>query len=244
MTKLAYLFGANYPTTQYPLNGCINDVDNMNLFLTSKGWTVNLYKENVVTRKFFLTKLLELVLSGADQLFVHFSGHGSNQADTNNDEIDKTDEGIVVYVEYSKTEIELVIDDEIKGILQCLKPHQMMYLCFDCCHSASICDLGWNIYKKMNSNKLMLVRDTKELETNGQVICLSGCADNSTSADAFINGKSQGAFTRAFLDSYKSNKTWEQLINDIQTYMVQNKYSQVPAMSCGKNFNLLETLKL
>lgn len=244
MTKLAYLFGANYTSTQYPLNGCLNDIENMNAFLTSKGWYVNTYKETIITRKLFLSKLLELILTGYDQLFLHFSGHGSTQLDTNGDEIDKQDEGIVVYSETDKNRLELVIDDEIKGILQCLKPNQTLYLFFDCCHSATICDLGWNIYKKFNSNNLMLVRDSNELETNGQVICLSGCADNDTSADATISGKAQGAFTRSFLDSYSSIKTWEQLLLDLQTYMKNNKFTQVPAMSCGKSLNLKTLVSL
>lgn len=245
MTKLAYLFGLNYSDTQNPLNGCHNDVDNMALFLRSKGWMTFVYKDNEVTisRKFILNKLLDLVLSNSNELFFHFSGHGSQQIDTNKDEIDGNDEGLVVYDEIDKSKFELVIDDELKGIVSCIKPTQKLTLFLDCCHSGTMCDLTFGLYQKWNSvNSLMLVKDGKNTETNGQVVVISGCLDNQYSSDAFIGGKYQGACTRAFLDCYSDKKSWERLILDMQNYMKMNKYEQIPQLSSGKLLNLKSLL--
>ena len=49
-----------------------------------------------------------------------------------------------------------------------------------------------------------MVKDDKEYETRGQVIMVSGCLDEQTSADAYINNTNQGALTATFLDTYKS----------------------------------------
>lgn len=248
MVKIAYLFGLNYANTDNSLNGCHNDVDNMNLLLKSKGWMTFVYKDNdfYITRKFVLSKLLELILTDADELFFHYSGHGSYQTDTNHDEDDNKDEGIVVYTDdNTHSGLELVIDDELKGIVSCARKNQKLYLFFDCCHSGTICDLGYNLYKKWNDvGGLTLIKDGKQNDTNAQVIAISGCLDNQTSSDAYISKKYQGACTRAFLDNYKDNKSIEQLILDMQKYMITNKYSQIPTISTGQQMNLKLGIKL
>lgn len=246
MVKIAYLFGLNYSNTKNELHGCHNDVENMNIFLKQKGWLTFVYKDNdfYITRKFVLSKLLELILTDAEEIFFHYSGHGSYIKDLNNDEEDNKDEGIVVFDE-NRSDLELVTDDEIKGILCCAQKNQKLYLFFDCCHSGTIGDLCYNLYKKWNgSGGLTLIKDGKQNETNAEIIIISGCLDNQTSCDAFISNIHQGACTRSFLDCYKENITWEQIIYNMQKYMIENKYSQIPTLSSGKYLNLKTSIKL
>lgn len=238
--KIAYLFGLNYTHTDNALNGCFNDIDNMSDLLRSNGWITTQYKDSdtYITRKFFLNKLLELILCDADELFLHYSGHGSFVKDLNNDESDGKDEGIVVYSETSKNDFELVIDDEMKGIINCLKPTQKLYIFMDCCHSGTIIDLSYNLFQKWNSPSLTLIKDKFNNDTNGNVICISGCLDDQTSSDAFIDERYQGACTKSFLQCYDKNKTYSQIILDMQKYMKTNQYTQIPVLSSGRLINL------
>ena len=59
--------------------------------------------------------LLELIISDAKTLFFHYSGHGSYIKDENGDEVDGKDECLCP-IDYAYSG--MIIDDEIKGILQ------------------------------------------------------------------------------------------------------------------------------
>jgi hypothetical protein len=71
------------------------------------------------------------------------------------------------------------------------------------------------------------------------IVYLSGCRDNQTSADAFIAGQSQGAMTWAFLKSIKSMRSNESIgfLQDLTRLSLKNRYTQVPQMSCGGPIN-------
>jgi hypothetical protein len=100
--KTALLVGINYVGSPYQLQGCINDVVNMQAFLVSKYKYNNttLITDNTVLKPTRLnilngfTKLLNDAQSG-DTLFFHFSGHGTQTADVNRDELEGYDEAIV-----------------------------------------------------------------------------------------------------------------------------------------------------
>lgn len=91
------------------------------------------------------------------------------------------------------------------------------------------------------------------------VFMFSGCKDTQTSADAFIQGKHVGAMSWAFLETMKTDRGWNYsflqvsisyskiayLIADQNLQILQNtrrllqdKYSQIPQLSCGYPFDL------
>ncbi|WP_166822075.1 caspase family protein [Thalassoroseus pseudoceratinae] len=64
-------------------------------------------------------------------------------------------------------------------------------------------------------------------------VLFAGCRDDQTSADAFIDGTYRGAFTHAFCESVTShgaNVEHQSLIQFLQTWMRQNRFSQVPQL--------------
>ena len=69
------------------------------------------------------------------------------------------------------------------------------------------------------------------------VLAISGCRDNQTSADAYINKQYSGALTWALLKVLKNIKkvptTWFSLLTVVQHYLVNGGYSQVPVLSVG-----------
>ncbi|KAL6246894.1 hypothetical protein RBB50_006201 [Rhinocladiella similis] len=73
------------------------------------------------------------------------------------------------------------------------------------------------------------------------VFMFSGCKDEQTSADAFINGRHVGAMSWAFLETMKTDYYWNisyvQILQNARG-LLQENYSQIPQLSCGFQFNL------
>ncbi len=233
--KSALLVGINYVGSPYQLQGCINDVVNMQSFLVSKYKYNNttLITDNTPvkpTRVNILngfTKLLNDARSG-DTLFFHFSGHGTQTADVNRDELEGYDEAIV------SSDLRLIVDDELNTIIRkYLKRGVTLYAVFDSCHSGTVLDLKYNYLDTTNGLKTTI--NSKNYETLANVIMFSGCADNQTSADAYINKKFCGAMTYSLLNALNSNlkPTLQSLLQNMRTYLKTNRYSQVPQLSCG-----------
>ncbi|ORX67349.1 hypothetical protein BCR32DRAFT_109687 [Anaeromyces robustus] len=78
------------------------------------------------------------------------------------------------------------------------------------------------------------------------VIQLSGCRDNQTSADASINNVSTGAMSYALITvlSQNQNITYSQLLTQIRQIMNQKHFSQVPQLSSSHPMNMNEQFKL
>ena len=243
-TKSALLVGSNYPDTGSELNGCLNDVKDMKEYLLTQGYQDDhicvLTDEGLLkpTKSNILLSLLELILTGSEELFFHYSGHGSYVRDVDGDEDDGRDECLVPC---DFQESGLILDDEIRGILCSLGENQKMTCLIDACHSGSSMDLKYNLYERAGGKYLSMKDDLKHLPTRGQCIMFSGCTDYQTSADAYEEGKSQGAMTFCFLKcvpSFGNSITYDLLIKNIRTLLRNHGYSQVPNLSSGRMLNL------
>lgn len=240
--KKAVLVGINYEGTSNQLYGCINDVTNVRNMLLTKGYqecNITVMTDHTIikpTRANILSSLLNMILSGSKNMFFHYSGHGSYVKDVDGDEEDGRDETLVP-IDF--LENGMIIDDEIRGILKSLGEEQSLFCIFDCCHSGTGMDLKYNVYDRMGKSYL-LVDNRKEYPTRGGCVCLSGCQDNQTSADAFEAGQSQGAMSYGFLEALKDPKvkSYEELLIKIRGLLKQKRYTQLPAMSSGKIINL------
>jgi len=72
--------------------------------------------------------------------------------------------------------------------------------------------------------------------TLADVVQFSGCRNDQTSADAFINGQPSGALSYAFvkcMNEQGTQQTYSELLVNIRTVLQQGKYSQVPQLSTG-----------
>lgn len=244
--KRALLIGINYTGTDSALNGCVNDVKNVKSYLLKNGYTedkITLISDAFdskikPTRNVILKSLLDLLLSDAQQLYLHYSGHGSYISDTDGDEEDGRDECLVP-LDYEENG--MILDDEIKGLLCCLREDQKLFAVLDCCHSGSGMDLCYNLYSKFGIKKSYIMKkDSKEKETRGQVIMISGCKDDQTSADAMEENKYQGALTYCFLKTIGSNenRTYLELINGIRRRLTAGKYDQIACLSSGRYIDI------
>lgn len=233
--KRALLVGINYKNTASELKGCITDVQNMKKFLITSGFVESditiLTDETAVkpTRATILQELLKLILSGATTMVFHYSGHGSHQRDVTGDEQDGEDEGLCP-IDYERAG--LIVDDELRGLLQCLPEGAKLTCILDCCHSGTGIDLAYNIYER--ANKFYALKEGAQQDTRGQVICVTGCQDDQTSADAFLENKSQGALTAALMQVLPQKPTLDLLIRRVREFMTKNNFSQIPQIACGR----------
>lgn len=229
VSKKALLIGINYTGTINELRGCINDIDNLANILTGFQSIIKLTdatemkptRNNILSE---LRKLLETSIAG-DTLILSFSGHGSQTADLNGDELDGKDE--CIYTLDNK----LIKDDEINAYIKLyLKPNVTLFAVFDSCHSGTMMDLKYNY--------MDYIENPKSIDTIGNVIMISGCKDEQTSADAFINSKFQGAMTWSLLNNIKPNITWRQLIVNMKNSLAKSEFTQIPKLSSGRLIDL------
>lgn len=146
MKKKALLIGINYQGTPDALNGCENDVFNIKNVLTSKmGYsdkniTVMTEKRGIKpTKKNILNQIVKLINSAIkenlDEIWFHYSGHGTNIRDNDGDEKDGRDECLCP-VDYMHSG--LIRDDLLHECFSHL-PEKTRCICImDCCHSGSI----------------------------------------------------------------------------------------------------------
>jgi len=237
--KNALLIGCNYNGSQYKLNGCINDVKNVKTLINKNGFNnVTLLTDETETKPTKSTILNEfkklLVNSNSgDLLIFSYSGHGSYVLDKNGDERDGYDELIV------PLDLNVITDDELKTIIQTyLKPNVTLFSLFDCCFSGSVLDLKYQYLDSLNYDNY--TENDKTNDTLGNVLMISGCTDEQTSADAFINKTSQGAMTWSFIESVNNNPklSWRELIKSMRDLLKKSNYEQIPQLSTGQIFNI------
>lgn len=243
MRSKALLFGLNYSQckTINKLNGCINDVNDMKIFLEEKhNIHCDVYTDDhedvtdnySTTKNGILERLNELALSShsdvLDFVFIHYSGHGSYVRDRNFDERDGKDECII------PTDCETngyILDDDISKILSKFNVNTKIVCVFDCCHSATICDVK---YSWDNTTKRRIENYSSRIKS--KILTISGCLDEQTSADAYISdtNKYAGALTNSILSLLKSdnelNNDVFKLVENLGITLKQQGFEQVPKL--------------
>src|SRR3990172_5118440 len=120
MVKQALLIGINYRGTSSELRGCIHDVEHMRQYLVESSYTdfviITDDTEKKPTRAVLQEELTKFVNSShtGDNLFLHYSGHGSSVRDRSGDEADGFDEAIVP-LDYQTAG--MIIDDDLHVML-------------------------------------------------------------------------------------------------------------------------------
>ena len=249
MVKKALLIGINYYNTPNQLNGCISDIQNMrNTLIDAYYYNTNdiiMLRDDqsdaklLPTRANIISKLNELVAmsSSCDEIWFHYSGHGSQIQDLNKDEISGLDDVIVPvdYNTYPTFAKGCIVDDDLFAIIKKINKKCRAIMLFDSCHSGTVCDLPWG-FEYTSGKKYLTNRTKSPLLANTNIYMFSGCKDNQTSADIYNSQTKQyvGAFTDAFLECLRvSNHTTPllQLYMATCNYLTKNRYSQRPIFS-------------
>jgi len=244
VARLAILsIGINYKNQASELHGCINDSNNVLTFLRARcGANIQAVvqmTDNTAlapTRQNIENAFKDLVAKQNQytHMIVHYSGHGTQIRDINQDEPDGLDECIVP-LDYTTAGV--VTDDWLLSMfVNKLNSKMRVFILMDACHSSSMMDLkySWNLTKA--GNALYPVAARSLCKTNANVIMLSGCLDNNVSYDVYDNiyGAS-GALTSAFLQTLSKNPTipWGTLLWRLRSLL--SKYRQFPQLSSTIN---------
>lgn len=238
--KYALLIGINYENTTSKLSGCINDVTNVaeKLKASYNFTNINMLTDNTEikpTCENIINEFKNLMINSmpGDTLFFQYSGHGSYTRDTNRDEKDGYDE-LIVSLDFMG-----ITDDILKKMIETYLPENVkLFALFDSCFSGTVMDLRYNYLDSLNYNRV--TENKRAPILNRDIIMISGCTDNQTSADAYINKKFQGAMTWAFLETLNSIPviSWKTLLQNMRTLLKKNRFSQIPQLSSAKPFDI------
>jgi hypothetical protein len=260
--KRALIVGINYKGTTSELKGCINDANNMHALLTEHFNFADvklLLEQDATTAN--IKDALRWLVSGCrpgDTLLFHYSGHGSQIADTSDPDIepDKLDE-IICPIDLDWRE-NVITDDYLKWVFDTVPAGVNLTVFLDSCHSGSGMDQA-NQYQpvvaakgsiggesrfltpppevqalidQMNLEPAPRTVQSRDVDATGLLI--SGCRAEQTSADAYINGSYQGAATASLLaamDAANYDITHRELVDSMNAFMVSRNFSQRPELN-------------
>ena len=181
-------------------------------------------RQNIINE---LNKIVEN--EETDEIWIHFSGHGTYKYDDNNDENDYFDE-IIIPIDYEENGI--IKDEEMLDIIK--KSKCKTIITFDCCNSGSICDLPWR-FEYVNNGFLKYKENNNELE-NKNIIMFSSCRDYQLAVDGWSDNArlSYGAMTEALVECLRYNRynvKALKLLRDVSIYMNQRNQEQITTLS-------------
>lgn len=229
-----------------PLRGCITDSNNVVAILGPQGFEVTQLLDKQATKANILLAVERIgaKLQPNDYLVVHYSGHGSQVPATlrSANEDDGLTEIICPYdlinLDGSWTN-NYISDDEISSLLSKLDETISVEFFLDCCHSGTLTrsltptstsrqiDYPLLAEAKAVSDKVVPFKPS----CKAKVVTWSGCMDNQTSADAFIDRQYQGAFTNALLRALIGNDTRHAVYTSVCQWLASQGFTQRPQLS-------------
>jgi hypothetical protein len=213
----------NYPGTSSDLSGCVNDARDWAEVLSQRGLNVVAHMEDAAATADNITAELRKAvadLHDGDLLVVTFSGHGSFVPDEDGDEADGQDE---IWCPYDIMDGGMVKDDDLFDLFSEAECGSRIVLLSDSCHSGTVSRFMPLSVSHATAPRrsvrflpppVFLSRADRALLPYGErirvayspvgahsALVLSGCQDAEYSYDAWFNGRPNGAFTRAAIDS-------------------------------------------
>jgi hypothetical protein len=275
MVQKALIVGINaYPSS--PLQGCVNDARDMEALIKDHfGFTnvVMLLDGQATTAN--IKAALTTLVSGAqpgDGLLFHYSGHGSQIRDTADldSEPDGLDE-IICPVDLDWN-TKIITDDYLKWAFNQVPAGVNLVVFLDSCNSGGALDQT-GIYqpvvgavkaisdffskesrylpppahlKPLMEGMAPKPRSVQSRDVDATGLLISGCQAQQTSADAFINGRYNGAATYSLITSLKAanyDLDYKTLVDQMNNFMLRNGYSQRPELNGSSTLYSTKFLK-
>lgn len=269
MAKRALLIGINrYQIDGADLRGCVNDVKDLSAALVEfYGFSkkdITVLTDGAATKKAMEAGIKALVRDSkrGDVAVLHYSGHGSNVPDDNDDEADGRDEILC------PTDLDWkdpLRDDWLRSTFDGLGDGVSLTVIMDCCHSGTntreflppdapvkqrYLPSPWGLVAAESGRSLPrtvlselrksapAARKARDI-VNAELpeLLITGCRDTQTSADAFINGRYNGALTYGLVNAIRKAKgtlTYQELHDRTSAVLKQKKFDQVPQLEGRK----------
>jgi hypothetical protein len=222
----ALFIGINYRKTGSELKGCENDSITFKKYFIDQGLNENNTKIliSAQTKKNIIEQIKILSRSSYQEnnktFIIQYSGHGISMPDSNGDELDGKDEGLL------SNDLNVIIDDEIYLLLNTFHPSSKILFIIDACHSCSILDLPYS-YSGLDET----VTEENRNKTQIKIILISGCRDDQYSLDIYSNKRREscGALSNELIQLKILDTPIFDLKNRIQTNLVWA--NQTPCIS-------------
>jgi len=241
--KKALVIGINYKNDpSIALNGCIDDIVNISTMLSNIYGYISIVQlrddshdlSKQPTRKNILNEMYNLIANSnsEDEIWIHYSGHGSQIRDIHGDKSNHLDE-VIVPLDFKQQGF--ILDDEIFNIIKNTKCKT--FLIFDCCHIASVCELHWMFDCEDGKSVIKSVNTEKQI-ANPNIYSICGCKNEQTSADSFSSELNQfvGAFTDSFIHVLKTSNYTINILDlyiGICNYIKSEGFQQIPILCCS-----------
>src|SRR6516162_9514782 len=248
------LVGINqYPGA--PLNGCVNDVTDAAEFLVAScGFQENdlrIITDDRATTDAIKERLRWLIEGAAagDRLYFHYSGHGTQMAIRNADGGVTSNHDAICPVDFDWSEEHAITDDDFREIFSGVPSEVEFNWVSDSCHSGDLArvmaarraqgrsypmnpDMAWRL-RTARTLRLKPAGFFRAIEhLNGALI--SGCRSDQTSADAYIDGRYNGALTYYLLKVLKGSDgltmPLNALVPQVNSTLATNGYDQEPQL--------------
>jgi hypothetical protein len=225
----------NYPGTLNDLKGCVNDANDWADLLKEFAFDVQVLLDTQGTRENIKAALRDLIssLKAGDYGVFTYSGHGTYTRDTSGDEPDSYDEALYVYDG-------ILLDDELREILNDLQPQASLTFISDSCYSGTVTRIMGDEmhYAKprfmpvLGYDPLIPVKGRFMAEAEMLELLLTGCSDSEYSYDAQINGRYNGAMSRYAIDAIKANpgSTFNEFYKVLRQSLPSQEYPQTPQL--------------
>lgn len=224
----------NYPGSSSDLQGCINDANDWCALLTDYGFETSLILDSQATRQNIKAALDGLVISAqaGDVVIFTYSGHGTQSLDVSEDEADSYDEALYVYDG-------MILDDELRLIINKIDPLATLIVISDSCFSGSVTRL---IPERARPRYIppagglpdrSIVRRRFLLPESGMPeLLISGCSDSEYSYDAEIDGRYNGAMTAMAIRVIRQSPglTYNDFYTRLRAYLPSSTYPQTPQL--------------
>lgn len=242
--KYALCVGNNYPGTSAELSGCVNDALDWNAVLHESGYQVTLLLEANHAEVVTALKTMVDLARFSDRIVFTYSGHGTWLPDADGDEADGRDEALVM-ADYRSGG--LLLDDELQSIFSNLRYGAGALILSDSCHSGTVTrffDAGrtprflspTEILPDLTLGRALELERTVKNSTRKTANLISGCDDPEYSYDAWFNGRANGAFTRAAIDTYRPGIKLGAWHKAIRTKLPNEDYPQSPQLQTSNPY--------
>ncbi len=248
-----FVLATNYKGTRNELQSCVRDAVRVSDTLEELGYNVKrFYSEEVppletvwpTIENFFLS------LKSGDHAVFYVSSHGTTLAeeqkfDENGDEYYSESDGMdeAIYIDDKL----LIVDDQLRALLQKVPAGVHLALFFDCCHSASMVDLPFR-YDGASFHK-----DSPYI-FDAEIVAISGCRDDSFSFEANGAGYLTNSFIQTLVEQRqlaarehqmklrsrpKDLQTWYDFYLNVRKHMSISSQQQAVQLSFSKEEALL-----